>query len=101
MPEGEFQRAEQEAVGVVVRFGGAVVGTIDVTRTPAAYYAPHTSNVTFYFPVTTQGETLNIESTEVTFVRGRVEQDVTLVSVQTPFPTALARRLTTVADGRL
>jgi hypothetical protein len=80
---------------------GAVVGTIDVTRTPASYYAPHTTNLTIYFPVTTQGETLNVESTEVTFVRGRKEQTVTLVSVQTPFPTALARRLTTVADGRL
>ena len=79
----------------------AVVGTIDVTRTPASYYAPRTTNVTIYFPVTTQGETLNVESTEVTFVRGREEQTVTLVSVQTPFPTALARRLTTVADGRL
>jgi hypothetical protein len=79
----------------------AVVGTIDVTRTPASYYAPHTTNLTIYFPVTTQGETLNIETAEVTFVRGREEQDVTLVSVQAPFPTALARRLTTVADGRL
>jgi hypothetical protein len=80
---------------------GAVVGTIDVTRTPASYYAPHATNLTIYFPVTTQDETLNVESTEVTFVRGREEQTVTLVSVQTPFPTALARRLTTVADRRL
>jgi len=26
---------------------------------------------------------------------------VTLTSVQTPFPTALSKRLTTLADGRL
>ena len=72
-----------------------------MTRTPASDYGPHTANITIYVPVTTHGVTLNIETAEVGFVKGNEEQMVTLTSVQTPFPTALSKRLTTLADGRL
>ena len=80
---------------------GSSIGAVDVTRTPASDYGPHTVNVTIYVPVTTHGVTLNIETAEVGFVKGNEEQMVTLTGVQTPFPTALAKRLTTLADGRL
>ena len=48
-------------------------------------------------PVTTHGETLNLQTTEVGFVKGDEEQILVLESVQTPFPPALSRRLTALA----
>jgi hypothetical protein len=47
------------------------------------------------------GVTNNLELTVVDFVSGREDQTVTFVSGQSPFPTSLARHLTTVAAGRL
>jgi len=80
---------------------GATVGTIDVSRTPAADYAPHSANFTMFFPVTDMGVTLNAEVTVVDFVRGNREQTLTLTSLQSPFPAALSRHLTSVADAHL
>jgi len=80
---------------------GTKVGTAVVTRTPSADYAPHTTNITIYMPITTHGETLNLETTEVGFVKGDEEQILVFESVQTPFPTALSRRLTALAYKRL
>jgi len=88
--------------GLESSFGAGVsIGTIDVTRTPAADYAPHTTNITIFFPVTTNGATHNVESTEIVFVKGSEEQTVTTYSFQPPFPTSLARQLTKVADARI
>jgi hypothetical protein len=81
--------------------GGTGVGSITVTRTPESDYAPHTTNFTMYFPVTTKGTTVNIEIILVDFVKGREEQTVSLFAAQSIFPTSLARHLTTVADGRI
>jgi hypothetical protein len=80
---------------------GASVGSITVTRTPSRDYAPHSANLTIFFPVTVNEVTLNVEITEVGYLKGNEQQTLTFVSVQTPFPTALARHLTTVASGRL
>jgi len=80
---------------------GAVIGTLDVTRTPSSYYGPHTVNITIYFPVTTNGVALNLELVEVGFVKGNEEQMIVLTSVQSAFPTSLSRRLTALADARL
>jgi len=80
---------------------GTSLGTVTVTRAPATEFAPHNANFTALVPVTDQGATLNLQLTVVDFVRGTEEQTVTLVAVQGPFPTALARQLTTVAAGRI
>jgi hypothetical protein len=80
---------------------GTSVGTVTVTRTPAADYAPDSANFTMFVPISGNGSTLNVEITVVDFVRGRDEQTVMLGSVDTQFPTSLARHLTTVAVDRL
>jgi hypothetical protein len=80
---------------------GTTVGTIEVTRNPTTYYAPHTTNFTLFLPVTHQGETINLTISEVVFVKGQEEQTVSLTSVQSQFPTSLSHRLTTLADSRL
>jgi hypothetical protein len=79
----------------------ATLGSITVTRTPSSDYAPHSLNYTLFFPVTTQGTTLNLELAEVVYVKGTEEQVVTFVTTTPPFPTSLSRRLTKVAAGRL
>jgi len=80
---------------------GTSVGTIAVTRSPASKFAPHATNFTALLPVTSQGVTLNVQLTVVTFVKGKVEQSVTLISVQGSFPATLARRLTALAASRI
>jgi hypothetical protein len=79
---------------------GATIGTLDVTRTPVSDYGPHTVNITIYFPVTTNGEAINLEFAEVGFVKGNEEQLLTLSSVESPFPVSLSRRLTALAEAR-
>jgi hypothetical protein len=80
---------------------GISVGDVTVTRTPESDYAPHTTNFTMYFPVTTKGVTVNVELALVDYIKGREEQSVVLSAFQSTFPTSLARHLTTVADGRI
>jgi Protein of unknown function (DUF2510) len=80
---------------------GTSIGTVTVTRTPAADYARDSANFTMFVPISGNGSTLNLEITVVDFVRGRDEQTVTLSSVDTQFPISLARRLTTIAVDRL
>jgi hypothetical protein len=87
---------------LVAQFGPkASVGNITVSRFPATALAPHNANFVAFMPVTTQGVTLNVELIVVDFVRATVEQTVTMTSVQNPFPTSLAKHLSTVASGRL
>ena len=81
--------------------GGTGVGNITVTRTPDSDYAPHTTNFTMYFPITTKGVTVNVELVFVDYVKGREEQTVAFSAFQSTFPTSLARHLTTAADGRI
>jgi hypothetical protein len=84
------------------QFGsGVTVGAIKVARNPATYYAPHTTNITLFLPVTQQGETINLTISEVVFVKGQEEQTVTLTAAQSLFPVSLSRRLTALAVGRL
>jgi hypothetical protein len=87
---------------LVAQFGpNASVGNITVSRFPATALALHNANFVAFMPVTTQGVTLNVELIVVDFVRATVEQTVTMTSVQNPFPTSLAKHLSTVASGRL
>jgi hypothetical protein len=84
------------------QFGsGSSIGNILVSRSPAIDFVPGSANFTAFIPVTSHGVTINLELTVVDFVRGREDQTVTFVSLQNPFPTSLARHLTTVAAGRL
>ena len=93
---GPAKSALETSVG-----SGTSIGTVVVTRTPAADYAPDSANFTMFLPVTANGSTINLEITVVDFVRGRDEQTVTLTSFDTPFPRSLALHLTYVAVGRL
>ncbi len=79
----------------------AAIGRLVVTRTPTSDYAPHTVNITIYFPVTINGVAINLEFAEVGFVKGNEEQQLILTSIQQPFSTSLSRHLTTVAAARL
>jgi hypothetical protein len=84
------------------QFGSGVsVGSIKVARNPVTYYAPHTTNITLFLPVTQQGQTINLTISEVVFVKGQEEQTVTLTSAQSQFPVSLSQRLTALAVGRL
>jgi hypothetical protein len=84
------------------QFGsGVTVGAIKVARDPATYYAPHTTNITLFLPITQQGETINLTISEVAFVKGQEEQTVTLTSAQSLFPVSLSRHLTALAVNRL
>jgi len=80
---------------------GATLGTVLVSRSTASEFAPGSANFTAFMPITTRGITLNLQLTVIDYVKGRNEQTVVLTSVQSPFPTSLARHLTTVAVGRL
>ena len=79
----------------------AAIGRLVVTRTPTSDYAPHTVNITIYFPVTINGVAINLEFAEVGFVKGNEEQQLILTSIQQPFSTSLSRHLTTLAAARL
>jgi hypothetical protein len=84
------------------QFGSGVsIGNILVSRSPVREFAPGSANFTAFMPITTHAVTLNLELTVVDYVKAREEQTVTLISVQSPFPSSLARHLTTVAAGRL
>jgi hypothetical protein len=84
------------------QFGtGVTVGSIEVARNPASYYAPHTTNITLFLPIIKEGQTINLTISEVAFVKGQEEQTVTLTSTQSPFPVPLSQRLTALAVGRL
>lgn len=84
------------------QFGSGVsLGTTLVSRSPATEFAPGSANFTAFLPITTHGVTLNLELTVVDYVKGRTEQTVVFTAVQTPFPSSLARHLTTIALGRL
>jgi hypothetical protein len=87
--------------GFEKQVGGTIAGGIMVTRNPASYYAPHTANITMYFPEKVSGSMLNVELTIVDFVKGREEQTVSLIAFAPPFPTSLALHLTEVGDGRI
>ena len=79
---------------------GATIGTIDVTRSPGSEFAGHGANFTAFLPVTVQEETLNVQLTIIDYLKGTDNETVTLTSVQSPFPTSLAKHLTTVAVSR-
>ena len=80
---------------------GTTIGNILVSRSPATDFARGSANFTAFMPITSHGVTVNLELTVVDFVKGREDQTVTFSSVQTPFPTSLARHLTSLASGRL
>jgi hypothetical protein len=83
------------------QIGGGGIGNVTVTRTPASDYAPHSTNVTMFLPITTKGVTVNVELILVDYVKGREEQTLALSAFQSTFPTSLARHLTSVAYGRI
>jgi hypothetical protein len=79
---------------------GASIGTIDVTRSPNAEFAGHGANFTAFLPVTVQEQTLNVQLTIIDYLKGTENETVTLTSIESPFPTTLAKHLTTLAVDR-
>jgi hypothetical protein len=79
---------------------GASIGTIDVTRSPRTEFAGHSANFTAFLPVTVQEQTLNVQLTIVDYLKGAANETVTLTSIGSPFPTTLAKHLTTLAVNR-
>jgi hypothetical protein len=79
---------------------GATIGTIDVTRAPNAEFAGHGADFTAFLPVTVQGQTLNVQLTIIDYLKGTENETVTFTAIETPFSTALAKHLTTVAVKR-
>jgi hypothetical protein len=80
---------------------GAVVGTVQATRLPASDVGPGAANFALFFPVTMQGQTLNVEVVETDFAKGSEEQNVTFFSVGGALPASTLVHLTTLADSRL
>ena len=79
---------------------GASIGTIDVTRSPNAEFAGHGANFTAFLPVTVQEQTLKVQLTIIDYLKGTENETVTLTSIESPFPTTLAKHLTTLAVDR-
>jgi hypothetical protein len=79
---------------------GSTIGTIDVTRSPGSEFAGHSANFTAFLPVTVQEQTLNVQLTVIDYLHGVENETVTLTSIQSPFPTTLAKHLTAVAVKR-
>ena len=87
--------------GLASEFGsGASIGTIDVIRSPRTEFAGNGANFTAFLPVTVQEQTLNVQLTIIDYLKGTENETVTFTSIQSPFPTALAKRLTAVALSR-
>jgi hypothetical protein len=75
----------------------SIVGKIVVSRVLATYFAPRGANITMLMRVKSQGVQLDFTLIIVDYVKGNQEQTVTLISVVTGFPAALAKQLTTDA----
>jgi hypothetical protein len=80
---------------------GTTLGAVVVARTPTADYAPGTINLTLYFPIISDGVTVNVQITEVDYVRGNEEGQVTFTAFNSTFPASLSRSLMALADKRL
>ncbi|HUC04615.1 MAG TPA: hypothetical protein VL961_04400 [Acidimicrobiales bacterium] len=80
---------------------GSTVGTVEASRLPASAFPRGTANVVLYFPVTSQGTTLNVELVITDHVDGKLEQSVQFISIGSPFPATLLKKLTATANGRI
>jgi len=83
------------------QFGATIVGSIVVRRVPAADLAAGGTNFTMGMQLKSQGVKLGLNLTLFDYVHGDEEQTVDLISVETGFPVALAKQLTTTAVSRL
>jgi hypothetical protein len=79
----------------------AKIGSVDVARAPASAFGPGVTNVTLFFPVTMKGTTLNVELIIADYITGTKEQTTEFIGVQSPVPSSLTKRLTTIADKRI
>jgi hypothetical protein len=80
---------------------GATIGTITVTAVDPSLYIKNTAGYTMNVPVIVSGISFVTHLTDLFFNKGRLGQDITFNSYGTTFPTSLAKRLTSVAQGRL
>jgi len=80
---------------------GASVGSVLASRSPAADFPAHTTNITMFFPVTYQKVAVNVELILVDYVTGTKEQTLALTGVQSTFPASLAKSLSALAVRRL
>jgi hypothetical protein len=80
---------------------GVTIGTPLVSPTASSAFGPGTAGYSLSVPVTTHGETLNLTTTQLYAVKGRLGQQVTFTSVGTPFSIPQEQRIMTAAVGRL
>jgi len=83
---------------------GTAVGTVSIAGLSSAVVGPnrtHETGFTVTIPLTAGGQTLTITSTQIDFVAGRVEQQITCNGNGVAFPPTLQAQLVLTALGRL
>ena len=80
---------------------GATVGAVSVTRVPSGAYGPGSVGLVLTIPVSSQGTKVTAKLSEVFFIKGVLGHQLSFNSYNTTFPTALAKRLTVLAESRL
>jgi hypothetical protein len=80
---------------------GVSIGTPLVSPTASSAFGATTAGYSLSVPVTTQGQTLNITTTQLYAVKGRFGQQVTFTSVGTPFSITLEQQIMAAAVDRL
>jgi hypothetical protein len=79
---------------------GTTMGTPSVTAPKRSWLVPHSGGFTISIPVTSQGQTLNVDVTIIAMARGRFASAVSFSSAGSPFSAALVHHLLTTAYGR-
>ncbi len=80
---------------------GATVGTITVTPVRPGAYGKGSVGLTLTLPVSSQGTKVTAKPTEIFLIKGDLGHQISFNSYNTTFPLSLAKRLTSVAQGRL
>jgi hypothetical protein len=80
---------------------GDTVGTITVAKIVPKNFAPHVTGFTVIIPISSQGQTVTVRTTEAFMVKGKVGHELRLTSYQSTFPASASKHLTKVAEGRL
>ena len=80
---------------------GTTYGTPLVSAVDPSAFGSGVSGWALSVPISTQGVTVNVTSTQLVTVKGRLGHQVTFTSVGAPFSMTLEQHLMTVAAGRL
>jgi hypothetical protein len=80
---------------------GETMGAITVTATAPAALAPHSAGFTIAVPIVYKAQVINSQISIIDVAKGREESELTLTSVTSAFPAALAKHLAQLALQRL